>query len=200
MSDASSRIDRTVLLPPVELILTAPRQASRFENKLREVTGSTMSVETHAAFLHLAELAQMRFVVMTPFIDTAGAAWVTNLFKHCAAPERILIVRNRARYFQASAPARAALEAAATSVLRYCVQLPSLDGQEAYETFHAKIVLADGIGAYVGSANALGSSIDRVLEAGVLVRHRPTVLDVADTIDAVLKLAVDIHQPADGEA
>jgi phosphatidylserine/phosphatidylglycerophosphate/cardiolipin synthase-like enzyme len=49
-----------------------------------------------------------------------------------------------------------------------------LDRPEAtgYETFHAKVLLADDDEAYVGSANMTKWSFEQSLELGVLVRGR----------------------------
>ncbi|MES0129341.1 hypothetical protein [Mesorhizobium sp. M0029] len=42
----------------------------------------------------------------------------------------------------------------------------------ANETFHAKIVLAEGVAAYVGSANLLKRLTSTILECGMLVEDR----------------------------
>ncbi|SFT57772.1 PLD-like domain-containing protein [Mesorhizobium sp. YR577] len=57
----------------------------------------------------------------------------------------------------------------------------------AEETFHAKIVLADGIAAYVGSANLLRRSKADNLECGMLVEG-PAVHAVKVLVDAVIKM------------
>lgn len=61
---------------------------------------------------------------------------------------------------------------------------PSLED----ETFHAKIVLADGVAAYVGSANMLRRSMDVNFECGFLVEGA-AVEGVRMLVEAVLRLA-----------
>jgi len=56
------------------------------------------------------------------------------------------------------------------------------------ETFHAKIVLADGVAAYVGSANLLRRSKSTNLECGMLVEG-PAVAAVKVLLDAVSAMA-----------
>lgn len=58
------------------------------------------------------------------------------------------------------------VEASATRIIDYG------DANLANETFHAKIVLADGVAAYVGSANLLKRSTSTILECGMLVEGR----------------------------
>jgi phosphatidylserine/phosphatidylglycerophosphate/cardiolipin synthase-like enzyme len=53
------------------------------------------------------------------------------------------------------------------------------------ETFHAKIVLADGAPAYVGSANFLYRSRETNLECGFLMEG-DAVAPVAVLVDALL--------------
>jgi phosphatidylserine/phosphatidylglycerophosphate/cardiolipin synthase-like enzyme len=55
------------------------------------------------------------------------------------------------------------------------------------ETFQAKIVLADGVAAYVGSANLLRRSKSTNLECGVLIEG-PAVNAVKVLLDAVANL------------
>lgn len=57
-----------------------------------------------------------------------------------------------------------------------------------FETFHAKIVLADERLAYVGSANLLGSGDGTTLDAGVLV-DGSAAAQVARLVDGVLRVA-----------
>lgn len=54
------------------------------------------------------------------------------------------------------------------------------------ETFHAKIALADATCAYVGSANAMRSSLETTMECAVLLRS-PVVAQVKDLIDTLLE-------------
>jgi phosphatidylserine/phosphatidylglycerophosphate/cardiolipin synthase-like enzyme len=74
------------------------------------------------------------------------------------------------------------VEASATRIIDYG------GADSANETFHAKIVLADGVAAYVGSANLLRRSKGINLECGMLVEG-PAVGAVKLVVDAVIGIA-----------
>jgi phosphatidylserine/phosphatidylglycerophosphate/cardiolipin synthase-like enzyme len=69
----------------------------------------------------------------------------------------------------------------------YDYELPRIDddGLTSIETFHAKIVLADGVAAYIGSANFLYRSRETNLECGFLMEG-DAVAPVAVLVDALL--------------
>ncbi len=71
------------------------------------------------------------------------------------------------------------------SVLDYL--LPAEDG---YETFHAKVVIADGDQAYVGSAN-MTRYARHSMELGVIVKGRPARA-VAALVRAVERISVPV--------
>lgn len=74
------------------------------------------------------------------------------------------------------------VEASATRIIDY-------GGADlANETFHAKSVLADGVAAYVGSANLLRRSKSTNLECGMIVEG-PAVGAVKVLLDAVTAIA-----------
>jgi hypothetical protein len=116
--------------------------------------------DTSAAFRHLA---QDRLVVMIPFIDQTGAEWAIDMFEATPASQRILILRDKAALDQCGR--RGVRLRDTTTEIHY------LGGEQwsQNETLHAKIVLADGSAAYVGSANVLRRSKAHNLECGLLV-------------------------------
>ncbi|MDM9621113.1 phospholipase D-like domain-containing protein [Rhizobium sp. S96] len=67
------------------------------------------------------------------------------------------------------------------------------------ETFHSKIVLADGSEAYVGSANFLWRSKKANLECGLLV-DGPVVASIAILVEAVLATFEGRSSHADDES
>ncbi len=75
-------------------------------------------------------------------------------------------------------PPRAALFDRAATIRFY-------GGHATDETFHSKIVLADGSDAYVGSTNFLWRSKRANLECGLLV-DGPVVSSIAILVDAAL--------------
>ncbi len=170
------------------LVVTLPGERSRFGDALKRHAGGafTTLTDTHDAFTHVARRAVDRLVIMVPFIDKAGAAWAVELFGSTAAAERILILRD-ASQLTGCGQHGTHLKALATGVFDYCF---SQEGDETTlgETFHAKIVLADGVSAYVGSANLLRRSRHANLECGMLV-DGPGALAVSVLVDTVLAVA-----------
>jgi hypothetical protein len=170
------------------LVVTLPGERSRFEEALKRHAGEafTTLTDTHDAFTHIARRAIERFVIMIPFIDRAGAAWVAELFEATPAAQRLLILRD-ASQLAACGQAGTHLRTLAAGVFDYCFT-DGDNGGAPGETFHAKVVLADGVSAYVGSANLLRRSRHSNLECGMLV-DGPGALAVAMLVDTVLTIA-----------
>lgn len=167
-------------------VVTLPPQPSRVAAELEKLAGTAFVTltDTKDAFLHLARRAKDRLVVMTPFVDGTGAAWASDLFTETDARERILILRSVAQLNSCGAVG-GKLRSAATSVLEYEFERPAGDPR-ARETFHAKVVLADGIAAYVGSANLLYHSKEANLECGFML-DGDAVAPVAVLVEAVIR-------------
>jgi phosphatidylserine/phosphatidylglycerophosphate/cardiolipin synthase-like enzyme len=166
-------------------VVTLPPGRSRVADALAATAGAafTTLTDTQDAFLHLARRARARLVIMIPFIDRAGATWAAELFEATSATKRVLILRDRGQLLGLGRAA-ARLEASLSEVLDYNF-VPD-DGRPGNgETFHAKIVLADGVAAYVGSANLLRRSRDSNLECGMLLEG-PAVQSINVLINAVL--------------
>ena len=118
---------------------------------------------------------------MVPNIDSVGADWAAEVFESTTAAERTLVVRDATQLTRCGASGRR-LGDVATRIIDY-------GGADlSQETFHAKIVLADGVAAYVGSANLLRRSKAANLECGMLVEG-PAVLAVKVLLDAVISAA-----------
>lgn len=165
------------------LVVTMPPVPSRLADALAADIASDYVALTRTidAFTHLARLARERFTIMIPFIDRVGAGWAADLFESTAAGERILVLRDASQLLTCGAAGRR-VEARTTRIIDY-------GGADlANETFHAKIVLADGIAAYVGSANLLRRSKLTNLECGMLVEG-PAVGAVKVLLDAVTAIA-----------
>jgi len=161
------------------LVVTMPPVPSRLADALSADIASEYVALTRTtdAFTHLARLARERFTIMIPFIDSVGAEWAAELFEATMAAERVLVLRDAAQLLRCGAAGRR-VEASTTRIIDY-------GGADiANETFHAKIVLADGVAAYVGSANLLKRSKSTNLECGMLVEG-PAVGAVKVLLDAV---------------
>lgn len=115
----------------------------------------------------LARAALSSFTVVSPFVNQEGAEFVMHLFDQTNAPHRTLITRCAGSTRAALDPLLPVLLGKGIGVLDYL--LPAEGG---YETFHAKIAIADGDQAYVGSAN-MTRYARHSMELGMLVRGRP---------------------------
>lgn len=77
--------------------------------------------------------------------------------------------------------------------LGVCVYNFRLDkpGAEGFETFHAKVVLADNASAYVGSANMNKRSFQYSLELGLMVSGQAAAR-IAQVLDAVIQVSAGV--------
>lgn len=168
------------------LVVTMPPEPSRLSRELsRDVASQYVTLTpTRHAFIHLARRAVDRFTIMVPFIDRDGVEWACDLFAATTAPECTLILREEASLDGVRKDLRERLLSSVTTFA--CYGSPSLED----ETFHAKIVLADGVAAYVGSANMLRRSMDVNFECGFLVEGA-AVEGVRMLVEAVLRLGAE---------
>lgn len=166
-------------------VVTLPPGPSRVGQQLQDMAGSSFTTltDTRDAFLHLARRAQERLVIMTPYIDSTGAAWAADLFEATNAHNKFLILRG-AEQIRACGSVGNRLVTAASKIFDYTFASRG-NGPSSVETFHAKIILADGAAAYVGSANFLYRSRETNLECGVLMEG-DAVAPVSVLVDALL--------------
>lgn len=167
-------------------VVTLPPGSSRVGEELEKLAGTAFVslTDTKDAFLHLANRARQRLVIMTPFIDASGAQWANDLFESTGASERVLILRSLAQ-LSGCGPSGVLLSASASKLLEYEF-IPPAGDPGSKETFHAKIVLADGVAAYVGSANFLYRSKEANLECGFLL-DGDAVAPVSVLIESVVR-------------
>lgn len=145
-------------------------------------------IPTQGTFERLADSAISRFTVMTPFLNDDGLLIALGLFNRTRAGRRQLIIRR-------SGSARVAVDRAwhhlwqmGVDVLDY-----TLPVQGGFETFHAKILLADDHLAYVGSAN-MTAFARHSMELGILTDGRAARV-VASIVRAVETIARPIKAP-----
>ncbi len=175
-------------LTVAQVVLTKPPQPSVLEQKLSALGWRTADLDhTDHAFRSMVRGAQRRVVVMTPFFDRKGAAWLQELLSYVSpGVERTLILRSlednrRNDYplgFDAISPW---LKAQGIRVYNYSI----LRGDGGRETFHAKAVLCDRTSAYLGSSNITAASLGHSMEMGVVVEGRAAA-SVAEVIESVL--------------
>lgn len=161
--------------------VTMPRPPSALAAALLSTgMAHTNLVPTTDAMNRVADDAVDRLTVMTPFVNEEGLNYTINLFQRSQAMQRCLIIRPTQAAKTCLKAARGKINEALIDIRGYL--LPSISG-DGYETFHAKIVLADSDVAYVGSANML-SYARASAELGVIVRGRE-----ARTIASVIRAA-----------
>lgn len=151
-------------------------------------------VDTKEALPGIAESARTRFCVMTPYVDEVGAPILVNLFAR--APKgvrRVLISRADTGDLLPVGLKGVSGDLAdlGVNVLSFRVEREDAAGNE---TSHAKVVLADGHTAYVGSLNMNRWSLEYSLELGVCVTGRSAGL-IADVVDAAERVSVPMKLP-----
>lgn len=174
-----------------QVVLTKPPRPSVLEQKLSALGWRTTNLEpTEHAFHGMVRAAQRRVVVMTPFFDSTGAAWLQELLSYASpSVERTLILRslegNTRRDYPFGFDAISQwLKVQGIRVFNYSI--PRMDGGR--ETFHAKAVLCDRSAAYLGSSNVTAASLEHSMEMGVVLEGHAAA-GVAEVIDAVLAAA-----------
>lgn len=175
-----------------QVVLTKPPRPSTLEEKLSGLGWRTTDLDpTDHAFTGIVQSAQNRVVVMTPFFDEKGAAWLRELFSNTKlGVERILILRSLENLTWKDYPKgydviATWLKSEEVRVFNYSI--PRVNGV-GRETFHAKVVLSDRKTAYLGSSNLNAASLEYSMELGVVLQGRAAG-DVAVVIDAVLAAA-----------
>ncbi len=164
-----------------EAVVTMPLGDSRVIQELRKLGLAHVGIAvTKGAFLRLASSAERTLTVASPFLNEDGMSWALELFRATQATERHLVVRARGQTRDVILARHAELRGLGVHVFDYAVASPGCDG---FETFHAKVLLADDTAAYVGSANMLVH--DRPsLELGVILEGGP-VPEIAALLRAI---------------
>lgn len=176
----------------VEITLSPPASPSRLMESLPKQGFSWARLyDTKDSLIELASRARRRFVVASPFLDDEGLRWIGALFEASARNkiERVLVVRGRDETeLDVLRAHRARLALWDAQVLTYAIEHDPALRKPTIETFHAKILLADGDRAYIGSANMNRWSRDFSMECGVIIGG-PCVRPVATLVDAMIAVA-----------
>jgi hypothetical protein len=142
-------------------------------------------ISTEEAFTLVAERSETTFVIMTPFLNDPGVRRAAAIFQASKAQKRLLITRYTGDTARSLAGAASLLAQADVQALNYSIQ-----GADGYESFHAKVALADDALAYVGSANM--TVYDRhSMELGVMMEGHPARV-IASVVRAVTEIASPI--------
>jgi phosphatidylserine/phosphatidylglycerophosphate/cardiolipin synthase-like enzyme len=167
------------------VVVTLPAAPSTIAGKLPTEGPIHASFgRTEEVLEEIARAAVTSFTVMSPFVNPDGAEFAMHLFRQTGASQRTLITRRAGPTRLAIDPRLPELDALGVKVLNYL--LPAEDG---YETFHAKIVIADADQAYVGSAN-MTRYARHSMEVGVVLKGRP-----ARAVSALVRTIERISRP-----
>jgi phosphatidylserine/phosphatidylglycerophosphate/cardiolipin synthase-like enzyme len=176
----------------VEITLSPPAHPSRLMEMLPKQGFSwTRLYDTKDSLIELASQAERRLVIISPFLDREGIEWIEQLFEATAKKsiKRTMIVRGRDQSeSEMLGKHDSQLAAWGVDILTYAISHDPAFRSPAIETFHAKILLADGDKAYIGSANMTRWSRDFSMECGVILRG-PSVKPVATLVDAMIKIS-----------
>jgi phosphatidylserine/phosphatidylglycerophosphate/cardiolipin synthase-like enzyme len=171
------------------VVLTQPVHSTTLAARLTEHGWKVSAIEpTHQAFVGLVQRATKRLVIMTPFLDPAGAGWLSELLACTRVGVSVTLVlrsledRTKPDYPTGYETIRIMLAERGVEVFNYSI--PREDGRRR-ETFHAKVVLVDHDTAYVGSANL---TRQYSMEMGIVVYGRAAA-EVASVVDAVISAA-----------
>lgn len=175
----------------VEITLSPPAHPSRLMEMLPKQGFSwTRLYHTKDSLIELASQAEKRLVIVSPFLDREGIEWIGQLFEATERKsiQRIMIVRGRDQAeIEVLRKHGSQLSARGVDILSYAISHDPALRNPAIETFHAKILLADGNEAYIGSANMTRWSRDFSMECGVILRG-PCVRPVATLVEAMIKI------------
>jgi PLD-like domain len=175
----------------VDVVLTRPPRPSRLETALEATNYSAVTIEnTTEMFIDIAATARERFVVMTPFLDEAGARWLLTLIER-TKPEaqKVVVLRfidEPDKYAPGYPLIARELKDAAVEVFDFALPREGMPGS--YETFHAKVVLADRDYCYVGSSNINRASLSHSMELGLAVKGQAAAR-VARVVECILQIA-----------
>ena len=167
-------------------IVTLPLAPSAIERAL-PLTGFAHAslLSTADALKRVAAVAVGSMTVMTPFLNEDGLDIVLDLFRDTRASTRRLIVRQLGGAKDLVTNNSAEISALRVKVLDYT--LPAGDG---FETFHAKVALADQDLVYVGSAN-MTVFARHSMDLGILADGK-TAKVIASVVRAVERVATPV--------
>jgi len=145
-------------------------------------------IPTAEAFERIADAAAASLTIMSPFLNDEGLAWALTTFERTKAPQRRLVIR-AGRTVRESVRRR--WDEIIDRKVEVLVYFLRSQGGEGYETFHAKVALADASLAYVGSANLLRYARHSV-ELGLLADGKAAQV-VAAVVRAIERIATPLR-------
>lgn len=176
----------------VKIVATRPGRAVALDKELADAGWQTpRPEETDESMANLIAGAAHSIVVMTPFLDERGSDILKSLLYRAAPGVRItMILRNLGRPERSDAPkgfSRMLDWLRVRNVAVYDYSLEHYPGAP-IETFHAKLLLVDGVRAYVGSANMTAASFESSMELGVILSGE-AARQLSRFVDVVVRCA-----------
>lgn len=173
------------LAKEAEAVVTLPPSPSAIADALPKQGPIHAGIaRTDDEIKRIARAAVNSLTIMSPFVNEDGAEFAMQMFEESTAQRKLLITRM-------SGPTRPVVErmlprmaGSDTRVLDYFLRAGG-----GYETFHAKVVIADGDLAYVGSANLTKYS-QHSMELGIIVQGR-----AARAVSALVRAVETISNP-----
>lgn len=165
---------KVIELESPEVVLTRPRAPSQLDQAIEDDASLLVHIEnTDDAFASLAASARRSLTIMTPFLDNVGAKWAVSLFEAADIAVSKQLILRFLRDSESDLYPEGYLgiidDLRRLEVKVYDFAVPRLDTPSFFETFHAKVISADGERAYVGSANLSRHSKETSMELGMLV-------------------------------
>lgn len=172
----------------VEVVLSVPPNPSKVTEELEsQLRGRWGLLDTREMLPVIAEAAQHRLVVLSPFVDEEGVAMLLRLFRGTREGVRRQLIIRKEKGVSWPVPflaAKAAFDAMSVESYGYWLEK---DGP-GNETFHAKVVLADDAIAYVGSSNMTHWSFNYSLELGLKVSGQAAGR-LGDVVGAIINVS-----------
>jgi phosphatidylserine/phosphatidylglycerophosphate/cardiolipin synthase-like enzyme len=180
----------------VDITLSPPAHPSRLMEMLPKQGFSWARLyDTKDSLIELANQAQQRFTIVSPFLDDEGFEWIGSMFDAAAQNnvECKLIVRGLdEKELEVLQTHQQQLSSWRARVLAYAILHDPGLRSPTLETFHAKILLADADKAYIGSANMTRWSRDFSMECGVIIRG-PCVKPIAKLVSAIISISKPLY-------
>lgn len=152
-----------------DLVMTTPKEPSLLKRELSRLGVKKSLIKwTNEAFEDLVRKAKKEIIIMTPFLDSAGANLLLRLIRAKGPAVKMTIIlrfldsRNSEIYQQICSE----LSDSDVKVVDYSIER---EGSKLLETFHAKVILADDRYCYLGSSNLDKYSIENSMELGALI-------------------------------
>ncbi|WP_160297778.1 phospholipase D-like domain-containing protein [Devosia chinhatensis] len=170
-------------------VVTLPGAPSRLTQVLPIEGPVHASMEaTDNEITRIAKSAVTSITIMSPFVNREGADFAMRVFDQSQAKDKTLITRLAGKTGHVVRPLLTEMGQRGIRVLDYFI--PAGEG---YETFHAKVVIADGDLAYVGSANMTMYN-RHSMELGIIVKGKAAHA-VAALVRSVQRISIPAGMP-----